>query len=117
MRARIFFYTWQEKSYTAMYRGNSTNITGFISGTRAILNELYASKEAGNVLGIWCTSRPGKEMIMCTVESIHEDHLENDKAIVVKELTSNGQVMKSHLLHLKQIEKVHQFKPMRTDKA
>ena len=100
-----------------MYTGNSTNIKGFISGHHAILNELYASKEAGNALGIWSSSRLGKDMIMCTVESIHEDRLENDMAIVIKEITSAGQILKSHLLHLRQIEKVHLFKPLRKDRV
>ena len=53
---------------------------------------------------------------MCTVESIHDDHLENDKAIVIREVSSNGKVLKSHLLHLRQVEKVHQFKTMRSEK-
>ena len=98
-----------------MYDSNSTNITGFVFGTTAILDELYASKEAGNVLGVWSSSHLGKDMLMCTVESIHKDHQENDMAIVIKEVTSKGRVLKSHLLHLKQIEKVHQFRKLRSD--
>ena len=99
-----------------MYTGHPTNLSGLISDSTAILNELYASKEAGNILGIWSPARLGKDMIMCTVESIHDDHLENDKAIVIREVSSNGKVLKSHLLHLRQVEKVHQFKTMRSEK-
>lgn len=87
--------------------GNS--ISGIISGRQEILDELYASKDAGNILGIWCTSRLGKNLIMCTVECIREDRSENDKAIIVKEISANKNVLKSHLLFLRQIEKVHQF--------
>jgi hypothetical protein len=86
------------------------NLTGIITEPQEILRELYASKEAGNAIGIWCSEKLGHDLIMCTVESIHDDSLENDKAVIIKELSTNGLILKSHLLHLRKIQQVHQFK-------
>jgi hypothetical protein len=82
---------------------------GIITHPKHILDELIASKENGNVIGIW--ARPlGAGLFMCAVETIYDDDVEHDKVIILKEKDLNGAQLQAHVLFLQEIEKVFPFK-------
>ncbi len=82
---------------------------GIITDSKNILNELSASQEIGNVIGIWA-SPLGTGLFMCAVENILDDDVEHDKLIILKEKDRNGVQLQAHVLFLQEIEKVFPFK-------
>lgn len=94
-----------------MTPGGNSNNNGIITDPSEILEELYASKEAGNILGIWSASKFGNELVMCRVKSIHDDRSMKDKAIIIREVHPKKTTPNTYLLYLMEIEKVHQFRP------
>lgn len=78
---------------------------GIITEPRHILEELHASRENGNVIGIWAASL-GTGLFMCAVENIMDDDVEHDKVIILKEKDMNGVALQAHVLFLQEIEKV-----------
>lgn len=84
---------------------------GIISDPKNILEELSASRENGNVIGIWAPCL-GTGLYMCAVENIFEDDFEHDKVIILKEKDLNGVPLKAHVLFLQEIEKVFPLKAM-----
>lgn len=82
---------------------------GINTDARYILNELIASKEQGNVIGIWAPPL-GNGLFMCAVETIFDDDVEHDKVIILKEKDLNGVPLQAHVLFLQEIEKVFPFK-------
>ena len=71
-----------------------------------ILDELAASHENGNAIGIWARSL-GTGMFMCGVDAILDDDVEHDKVIVLKPLDLRGSPLATHVLFLQEIEKVY----------
>ncbi|MGC1240744.1 MAG: hypothetical protein WA874_04105 [Chryseosolibacter sp.] len=89
---------------------------GMITEPKYILEELMASREHGNVIGIWAPSlRDG--LNMCAVENIFDDEEEHDKVIILKEKDLNGVPLQAHVLFLQEIEKVYPFKTLYNDPA
>jgi hypothetical protein len=85
---------------------------GIISDQQAILNELLASKENGNQIGIWAP-RLGEAIFMCTVETIVLNHGEDKNSmVIVQERNLQGENLEMHVIYLREIEKVHRFKTM-----
>ncbi|MEO5599799.1 MAG: hypothetical protein ABIR06_02615 [Cyclobacteriaceae bacterium] len=82
---------------------------GIITHPKNILDELIASKENGNVVGIWAQPL-GNGLFMCAVETIYDDDVEHDKVIILKEKDLNGVPLQAHVLFLQEIEKVFPFK-------
>jgi hypothetical protein len=82
---------------------------GIITDSKDILDELIASQENGNVIGIWAPSL-GIGLYMCAVETIYDDDVEHDKVIILKEKDLNGAQLQAHVLFLQEIEKVFPFK-------
>lgn len=82
---------------------------GIITEPKKILAELHASRENGNVIGIWASSL-GTGLFMCAVENIMDDDVEHDKVIILKENDLNGVRLKVHVLFLQEIEKVFPLK-------
>ena len=89
---------------------------GIITVPKQILDELVASQENGNVIGIWAPPL-GPGLTMCAVESIDDDDVEHDKVIVLKERDFNGAQLPVHVLFLQDIEKVFPFKTIYRDRA
>jgi len=87
---------------------------GIITEPKDILEELIASQENGNVIGIWSTSL-GTGLYMCAVENIYDDDVEHDKVIILKEKDLNGVQLEAHVLFLQEIEKVFPFKTLYND--
>ena len=87
---------------------------GIITEPKNILDELIASRENGNVIGIWATSL-GTGLFMCAVENIFDDDVEHDKVIILKEKDLNGVPLQAHVLFLQEIEKVYPFKTIYND--
>lgn len=87
---------------------------GIISEPRQILEELMASRENGNAIGIWAGSL-GTGLYMCAVENIYDDDVEHDKVIILKERDLNGAQLTAHVLFLQEIEKVFPFKTIFQD--
>lgn len=83
---------------------------GIITEPKDILKELKASRENGNVIGIWAASL-GPGLYTCAVENILDDDVEHDKVIILKENDLNGVPLQAHVLFLQEIEKVF---PMKT---
>lgn len=81
-----------------------------MSEPKHILAELMASRENGNVIGIWASSL-GPGLHMCAVENIMDDDVEHDKVIILKDNDLNGVPLQAHVLFLQEIEKVY---PMKT---
>jgi hypothetical protein len=84
---------------------------GFITEPKHILAELIASRENGNVIGIWANPL-GTGLYMCGVENILDDDVEHDKVILLKEKDLNGVPLQAHVLFLQEIEKVYPLKTM-----
>jgi hypothetical protein len=84
---------------------------GIITHPKNILDELIASKEHGNVIGIWAQPL-GHGLFMCAVESIYDDDVEHDMVIILKEKDLNGVQLQAHVLFLQEIEKVFPFKTL-----
>ena len=84
---------------------------GIISEPRNILEELIASRENGNVIGIWAASL-GTGLFMCAVENILDDDVEHDKVVILKEKDLNGVPLQAHVLFLQEIEKVFPLKTL-----
>ena len=82
---------------------------GIISEPKHILNELIASRENGNVIGIWAPSL-GFGLNMCDVDNILDDEIEHDKVIILKEKDLKGVQLPAHVLLLQEIEKVYPLK-------
>jgi hypothetical protein len=78
---------------------------GIISEPREILDQLVASREQGNAIGIWAPPLGGG-VHMCQVENIYDDDIEHDQVIVLKEKDLNGEMLTAHVLFLQEIEKV-----------
>ena len=87
---------------------------GIITEPKDILDELIASRENGNVIGIWSPSL-GTGLFMCAVENIYDDDVEHDKVIILKEKDLNGVQLEAHVLFLQEIEKVFPFKTIYND--
>jgi len=91
---------------------------GIITEPKYILDELIASRENGNVIGIWAESL-GTGLFVCAVENILDDDFEHDKVIILKERDQHGVPLRAHVLFLQEIEKVFPFKtlwdPVRAD--
>jgi hypothetical protein len=87
---------------------------GIITEPKEILAELMASRDNGNVIGIW--SPPlGTGLFMCGVENILDDDVEHDKVIILRERDLNGVPLKAHVLFLQEIEKVYPLTTMYDD--
>jgi len=84
---------------------------GIITEPKSILLELIASRENGNIIGIWASSL-GTGLVMCGVENILDDDVEHDKVIILKENDFNGVRLPVHVLFLQDIEKVFPMKAM-----
>jgi hypothetical protein len=82
---------------------------GIIKEPKYILDELIASQEHGNVIGIWAHPL-GEGLFMCAVENIYHDDVEHDEVIILKENDLNGVPLQAHVLFLQEIEKVFPFK-------
>ena len=82
---------------------------GIITEPKYILHELAASRENGNVIGIWAASL-GAGLFLCAVENIFDDDEEHDKVIILKENDHNGVPLQTHVLFLQEIEKVFPLK-------
>ena len=82
---------------------------GIITEPRNILEELNASRENGNVIGIWAPSL-GTGLYTCAVERILDDDVEHDKVVILKENDLNGVPLNTHVLFLQEIEKVFPLK-------
>jgi hypothetical protein len=82
---------------------------GIITEPKHILDELIASRENGNVIGIWAPSL-GAGLHLCAVENIFDDEEEHDKVIILKENDHNGVPLQAHVLFLQEIEKVYPLK-------
>lgn len=82
---------------------------GINTDSKNILNELSASQENGNVIGIWAPPL-GSGLFMCAVETILDDDVEHDKLIILKEKDLNGVQLQAHVLFLQEIEKVFPLK-------
>ena len=82
---------------------------GIIKEPKYILDELIASQEHGNVIGIWAAPL-GDGMFMCAVENIYHDDEEHDEVIILKENDLNGVPLQAHVLFLQEIEKVFSSK-------
>ncbi len=87
---------------------------GIITEPKQISDELVASQQNGNVIGIWAPSL-GPGLYMCAVENIYYDDVEFDKVIVLKEKDLNGVQLQVHVLFLQEIEKVFSFKTIYKD--
>lgn len=90
---------------------------GIISEPKEILDQLVASQEQGNAIGIWAPSLGGG-LHMCQVENIYDDDIEHDEVIVLKQNDLNGEKLQTHVLFLQEIEKVfsistHKREPIR----
>lgn len=81
---------------------------GIITEPKRILDELLASRENGNAIGIWAPSL-GAGLYMCAVEDILDDEVEHDKVIILKENDLNGVPLQAHVLFLQEIEKIYPF--------
>lgn len=81
---------------------------GIITEPRNILQALDASRENGNVIGIWAASL-GTGLFLCAVENIMDDDVEHDKVIILKAEDINGVPLQAHVLFLQEIEKVFPF--------
>lgn len=79
---------------------------GIITEPDAILEELDASRQNGNAIGIWAPSL-GTGVFMCGVDNILDDDVEHDKVIVLKEKDLKGVPLEAHVLFLQEIEKVY----------
>lgn len=88
-----------------------TDLKGLISETNEILIELNASKENDTLVGVW-SGRLGHEMLMCYVEEIRDGHAENDKVVILREKTLQGNNVSTHVVYLREIKKVHRFKKL-----
>ena len=84
---------------------------GIITEPKQILDELVASQQNGNVIGIWAPSL-GTGLFMCAVENVLDDDEEHDKVIILKENDQNGVPLQAHVLFLQEIEKVFPFKTL-----
>ena len=82
---------------------------GIITEPKDILEQLQASRQQGNVIGIWAPSL-GAGLNMCAVENIYDDDVEHDKVIVLKEKDIRGVPLETHVLYLQEIEKVYPSK-------
>ena len=89
---------------------------GIITEPKDILEELKASRENGNVIGIWAPSL-GSGLNLCAVENIYDDDVEHDKVILLNEKDRNGVQLQVHVLFLQEIEKVFPFKTPFIDPA
>jgi hypothetical protein len=89
---------------------------GIITEPKSILEELIASRESGNVIGIWAPSL-GTGLYMCAVENILDDEIEHDKVIILKENDLNGVPLQVHVLFLQEIEKVFPLKTLYREPA
>lgn len=87
---------------------------GIIREPKYILDELIASQEQGNVIGIWATSL-GDGLFMCAVENIYHDDEEHDEVIILKEHDLNGAPLQARVLFLQEIEKVFPCKTRYND--
>jgi hypothetical protein len=87
---------------------------GIITDPKNILVELVASREQGNVIGIWAAPL-GRGLFMCAVETIFDDDVEHDKVIILKEKDLNGVPLSAHVLFLQEIEKVYPLKTIYSD--
>jgi hypothetical protein len=87
---------------------------GIICEPRNILEELIASRENGNVIGIWAASL-GTGLYMCAVENILDDDVEHDKVVILKEKDLNGVPLRAQVLFLQEIEKVFPLKTLYND--
>jgi len=87
---------------------------GIITEPQYILDELMASQEDGNVIGIWAAPL-GEGLFMCAVEKIFDDDVEHDKVIILKEKDLNGVPLQAHVLFLQEIQKVFPFKTLYND--
>lgn len=81
---------------------------GIITEPKHILDELIASRENGNAIGIWSPSL-GTGLYMCVVENILDDDVEHDKVVILKEKDMKGKPLQAHVLFLQEIEKVYPF--------
>jgi len=87
---------------------------GIITEPKYILDELTASQEKGNVIGIWA-SPLGEGLFMCAVENIFDDDVEHDMVIILKDKDLNGVPLQAHVLFLQEIDKVFPFKTLYND--
>lgn len=87
---------------------------GILTEPKHILEELIASRENGNVIGIWAPSL-GTGLYMCAVQNILDNDIEHDKVVILKEHDVNGASLKAHVLFLQEIEKVFPFKTLYPD--
>ena len=94
--------------------GKENVMQGIITEPRNILEELVASRENGNVIGIWAPSL-GTGLYMCGVENILDDDVEHDKVVILKENDLNGVPLQAHVLFLQEIEKVFPLKTLYAD--
>ena len=90
------------------------SMQGIITDPKSILGELVASREHGNVIGIWAPPL-GRGLFMCAVETIIDDDVEHDKVIILKEKDLNGVQLAAHVLFLQEIEKVYPLKTLYSD--
>lgn len=79
---------------------------GIITEPGEILDELAASRQNGNAIGIWAPSL-GNGVFMCGVDKILDDDVEHDKVIILKERDVRGRPLEAHVLFLQEIEKVY----------
>lgn len=89
---------------------------GILTEPKHILDELMASQENGNVIGLWSSSL-GTGLYMCKVERVFDDEVEHDKVIILKEKDLNGVQLQAHVLFLQEIEKAFAFTRMPSDAA
>lgn len=89
---------------------------GIITEPKHILDELVASRENGNIIGIWAPSL-GTGLFLCGVDNILDDEEEHDKVIILKENDQNGVPLQAHVLFLQEIEKVFPLKTPYSDTA
>lgn len=87
---------------------------GILTEPNSILEELKASRDNGNVIGIWAASL-GSGLYSCAVENILDDDVEHDKVIILKENDVNGVPLQAHVLFLQEIEKVFPMKTLYDD--
>jgi hypothetical protein len=93
---------------------NDIVMQGIITEPKHILDELTASRENGNVIGIWAPSL-GTGLFLCGVENILDDEEEHDKVIILKENDHNGVPLQAHVLFLQEVEKVFPLKAQYQD--
>ena len=89
----------------------STWILSEISpNTKQILEALKECQMEQCLIGIWAPSLDGG-FITGYVTSIRYGNAENDTVIILKERNLSGESLETRVLHLKEITRVHRFRP------